>query len=565
MPGSRPTRNPLGGAGRSFRAEPRLLAAALCVAAGGLAAYGLPAPGPAEPAAEEASGGRGELTELERRGRRIYRRGTSPSETEITALMGDDRIEVPATALPCSNCHGLDGRGRPEGGVSPSDLTWPSLTRPYGVRHESGREHPPYDERLVKRAITMGLDPAGNELHIAMPRYRMAIEDLGALVAYLKAIDADRDPGISDRALTLGQLLPPAGALPGIRRVLAGVVGEELRRVNEAGGVYGRQLRLVPLELPADPAARPAAVRRFLDDETIFALAPSFLAGADDELAELMRETEVPMVAPLTLIAADGYPVNRQVFYLWSGIAGQARALARFAGDGSDAPRSDVPGPAAAVLHSADGRLAGAAAAILDQLGSETEVETVQTGSRSAEPPDPAELVDRLAAGGVTDLYLLDTGPAVRAVLAAAAAAGWSPRLLVPGSLADGALLTAAADLGSPLWAAYPTLPGDRRGAPAVKLAERMEATGLPAAAETSAASAYAGVRLLIEGLETAGRELSRERLIAALEGLYDHPTGLTPPITFGPNRRVGARGAYVVPVSGVESGRGGGWVPVER
>jgi hypothetical protein len=42
---------------------------------------------------------------------------------------------------------------------------------------------------------------------------------------------------------------------------------------------------------------------------------------------------------------------------------------------------------------------------------------------------------------------------------------------------------------------------------------------------------------------------LSRERLIQALEGFYNYQTGLTPPITYGPNRRIGAMGAYIVMV----------------
>jgi hypothetical protein len=40
---------------------------------------------------------------------------------------------------------------------------------------------------------------------------------------------------------------------------------------------------------------------------------------------------------------------------------------------------------------------------------------------------------------------------------------------------------------------------------------------------------------------------LSREKLLQALEGLYDYATGLTPPLTYGPNRRVGALGAHIV------------------
>ncbi|MFP5288285.1 MAG: ABC transporter substrate-binding protein, partial [Thermoanaerobaculia bacterium] len=107
------------------------------------------------------------LTPREENGKRIYLEGVSSSGGEITAVMGEG-VEVPAAAVPCSGCHGRDGRGKPEGGVSPSDVTWSRLTRPYGATHPSGRSHPPYDERLLKRAIAMGLDPAGTPLHVAM-------------------------------------------------------------------------------------------------------------------------------------------------------------------------------------------------------------------------------------------------------------------------------------------------------------------------------------------------------------------------------------------------------------
>jgi hypothetical protein len=49
--------------------------------------------------------------------------------------------------------------------------------------------------------------------------------------------------------------------------------------------------------------------------------------------------------------------------------------------------------------------------------------------------------------------------------------------------------------------------------------------------------------------IRRGGAELSREGLVTALEGLYDYETGLTPRLTFGPNRRIGAAGAYVVAV----------------
>ncbi|HSB80263.1 MAG TPA: hypothetical protein VLM91_15895 [Candidatus Methylomirabilis sp.] len=43
---------------------------------------------------------------------------------------------------------------------------------------------------------------------------------------------------------------------------------------------------------------------------------------------------------------------------------------------------------------------------------------------------------------------------------------------------------------------------------------------------------------------------MSREKLIATLEGFYELQTDLMPPITYGPNRRIWALGAYVLRVN---------------
>jgi ABC-type sulfate/molybdate transport systems ATPase subunit len=69
----------------------------------------------------------------------------------------------------------------------------------------------------------------------------------------------------------------------------------------------------------------------------------------------------------------------------------------------------------------------------------------------------------------------------------------------------------------------------------------------------------------LVTGHETHPIEadLSRERLILSLESLYEYETGVTPPIIFGPNRRVGAAGAYILTINPEtkEFSEVGGWV----
>jgi hypothetical protein len=48
------------------------------------------------------------LSPEEKRGKAFYLRGESSSGQEITAMMGE--IEVPATTLTCSGCHGSPWR-----------------------------------------------------------------------------------------------------------------------------------------------------------------------------------------------------------------------------------------------------------------------------------------------------------------------------------------------------------------------------------------------------------------------------------------------------------------------
>src|SRR5690348_4242464 len=69
-----------------------------------------------------------QLTAAERRGKRIYLKGETEGPAEITALLGGDETEIPAAAFACANCHGLNGEGKEEGGLTAPALVWSTLT-----------------------------------------------------------------------------------------------------------------------------------------------------------------------------------------------------------------------------------------------------------------------------------------------------------------------------------------------------------------------------------------------------------------------------------------------------
>src|ERR1051326_7352644 len=146
------------------------LLAAFCVAS---LAFGQ---NPPSKTAADTSSEQRPLTAAERRGRALFLRGESASKREITAVVNE--LDVPASAVPCAGCHGLRGEGKTEGGVTAGNLTWSNLIKPYGHTHPSGRKHGPFTESSFTNAVVRGVDPSGNNLVVAMPRYRMSLRNM---------------------------------------------------------------------------------------------------------------------------------------------------------------------------------------------------------------------------------------------------------------------------------------------------------------------------------------------------------------------------------------------------
>src|ERR1041384_1224287 len=211
---------------------------------------------------------RRELTLQEKRGKAFYLRGESASGQEITALMGE--VDVPASTLPCAGCHGNRGEGKTEGGVTAGNMTWSHLTKPYGHTDEGGRKHAAFSEAFFVRAMTSGLDPAGNKLAVAMPTYRMLQEDMANLIAYLKRIETDTDPGVTDNNIVLGTVLPEKAALSGLALSMGDVLQAYFAEINAQGGIYNRKIELRIMY--GDSKATVANVRRLVDDDQVFAI-----------------------------------------------------------------------------------------------------------------------------------------------------------------------------------------------------------------------------------------------------------------------------------------------------
>jgi ABC-type branched-subunit amino acid transport system substrate-binding protein len=499
------------------------------------------------------------LTAQESRGKQIYTQGTSSSGKEILAYIGDSSLEVPGATMACANCHASRGQGKPEGGIDPSNITWEALTKPYGVTHPSGRKHPAYTERGLEFAITRGLDPAGNKLLAAMPRYQLTKEDLADLVVYLRRLGSDTDPGVADNRIVIGTAVPAKGPLGEMGQVVKEVLIAAFAEVNAQGGIYDRQLELKFVETGENGAATRANIDRFIKDEKIFAMTGVFLAGAEREVTPLFAEQEVPLVGPLTLDPRTGTPLNRQVFYLTSGNSAQARAMISFL-----AKQPDAKGQTLAVVHTPT----DLNASVVEAVKSEAQRNGLAAPSvheYAAGRFDAVATVKDLKEKGIGAVLLLGSTTDLTAFMSEADKANWFPLILLQSGGFDRSVFDAPAGFEGRVLFTLPTSPTDQKIDALKEYRSLTEKYKLQPKHQAAQISAFAAAKLLIEGLKRAGKDLSRERLIQVLEGFYEYQTGLTPPITWGPNRRIGAMGAYVVRVDikGKQFVPASGWIGI--
>ncbi len=483
------------------------------------------------------------LDDAETRGKQIYFHGTSPSGGTINAVVGDEAATLPGSALTCASCHGSDGLGRPEGGVLPPDIRWSELVKSYGHVHENGRRHPAFDDASVARSIFAGVDSANNQLDRAMPLYQMSGEDMADLIAYMKVLEDELDPGVDDARVQVATLLPLQGEASALGQAMAQVLHGYFADINAQGGVFGRKIDLLAVPLGASPEASVETLQQAFEAEGIFALVGAYTIGMDDALLSALRDDYVPLVGPFTLDPGDAF-VDAAAFYLYPGFDVQVRVLAeRALAHDADASKVFVAGPEGA-------RGDRLASAVRDQVRQSKVGDSAPVFERyPAGEFDAAGMASRIEQAGGEALIFIGGQDDLQPLLTELDKLGRIPQVYVLSSLLSRPLFDAPAAFDQNIFVAYPTLRSDITPEGIAEYQRLAERYSLPREHMQAQLAAFAAAKLFVEGLRRAGRSLSRERLVEGLQQLYGYQTGVTPPLSYGPNRRIGARGAHVVAV----------------
>jgi ABC-type branched-subunit amino acid transport system substrate-binding protein len=371
----------------------------------------------------------------------------------------------------------------------------------------------------------------------------MAAEDLEDLVAYLKLLGKDRDPGITENKIVVGTVVPARGALADMGQAVNAVTTAFFAEVNNQGGIYNRQFEVKYAETAESPIATRSNVERFIREQQVFALSGAFIAGSEKEMIALLAQQEVPLIGPLTLYPQIDFPLNRQVFYLLSGVEGQVQAIIHFAAKKPELRTQHF----AIVFPHTD---------INPKVVEAVRAQSKKEGLREPQAYDYApgrfdvtESVKQLRQSNSGVVVFLGGSEDALSLLTEADKFGWYPTVLLASASGGKEIFNAPIGFDGKLFFSFPTSPADQSSDGLKQFQALAEKYKLPAHHLAAQISAYCAAKILAEALRRAGKDVSREKLVQTLEGFYEYPTGLTPAITYGPNRRVGALGAYVVSV----------------
>ena len=361
---------------------------------------------------------------------------------------------------------------------------------------------------------------------------------------------AQPGPGVSDKEIKLGTWMPLTGPLAAYGVPHRAGIEAYLNMVNDRGGIKGRKFTLTVEDNAYNAQRTLAAARKLVSRDEVLAITVPFgTAQSAAAFDYLFGEAKVPLVNPYGG-AADWYtPPKENLFGALVLYENQARALGRWAA--KDGHKNLV------VVHSA--------AAAFENVAN-----NVAPGAKSVRPDTAVELF-------ATKLLSTDYGPAAlelakkkpdaivlilgqpemlaackelrqqgyKGAIYAYAPAVANSTLELGGASVDG---VKSASFTVPVTADTPAIKEYRDALAKYAPTEKPDYFSL---------ISFALTKITVEAIRRIDGPVNRQTLVSALHSIRNYDTGIIPPVSYSPERHLGATTLQRVVA------QGGQWVTV--
>ncbi len=338
------------------------------------------------------------------------------------------------------------------------------------------------------------------------------------------------EQGVSKATVRIGQSAGVTGPVAG--SVKEQIEGAQiyLRAVNANGGVAGRRIELVTLDDGFDAKRTPDNVRKLLQEEKVFALFMVRGTPQNESILPIIAAEKVPLVAPLTGAITLHRPVNRYIFNVRAKYQDEvARAINHLATSGMTR---------IAIVYASD----GFGKDVYEGFNIALQARGVQPAAAASFARPMGDITQQVATVNKADpqaVLVIGSGSEAARVIRDMRKAGSQAQFV---TLSNNAADSFIKELGE-----------DARGLIITQVVPGMNSSQMSLASEYRSLARQQGVattnagmegfmsaKVLVEGLRRAGPDLTRERLVSALENLRDYDLGGIL-ISYSPTRHTGS------------------------
>lgn len=331
------------------------------------------------------------------------------------------------------------------------------------------------------------------------------------------------DPGIYKDRIVIGAYLPlQSGLAAGSAQLRAGA-DAYFQHINEQGGIHGRKIQWIVENDSYNPQQTIAIARKLVDRDRVFAIVSTLGTATNLAAIPFLVQRGVPLINPAGVHAKLNAPTDREVFGMLPVGQEIGKSMANYAVDALGAKR-------VAIFFQND------------PFGKDPRdgaVEALKT--RGMQPVAEASYVPSDVDVSAQAVALRDANPdaVIMAVITKQGALllreaeklGWTPKFIAMNTMGDPITKELA---GTALEGLY------------VNIITAVETMDNPKVAEANAILAkyhpdtqpgywpylgFAGAIAFTEAARRAGPDLTREKLIEALENLGDFEPGVVPPL----------------------------------
>jgi ABC-type branched-subunit amino acid transport system substrate-binding protein len=344
------------------------------------------------------------------------------------------------------------------------------------------------------------------------------------------------DPGVSESTITLGMSSPLSGPNSAYGLEMRQTIESYFEQINKSGGVNGRKLELVAVDDGYETDRSVANTKSLIEEKKVFALLAYYGSSPTTEsMNKIFGPAKVPLVGTISGASTLREPISanpnsRYMFNVRASYADETEAIVN--------QLVSLGLKSIAVFYQNDGfgksGLDGVTAALRKHNLTPSAVGTVERNS-----VDVAKAVESISKNTPQAVIMVTLSKPTTAFVKAMKKSGQNPMLMTLSPVGAEQLVqdlgAEARGIGISQVVPYPwndTIPVVR---------EYQKLVGGKTGITYYALEGYLMARVMVEGIKRAGKDLTREKLIGALEGLNNNEFGGYR-VTYGGNNRHGSR-----------------------